>query len=820
MQRLRVGCAAVLAVAASTFATAPAHASAQRPAFEPLDSNRPHLAWRGEDVKLVHCAPTLTPDSTPSQPDGSIQYDAVWTTLWSRSDAPAPDYPSGTRFVVETAAGSRHQGRQCVQASVTSEHAGLARLQLDIRNQATGASLLKRQFLVGWLNLKQVKLDDGFGGTTVFDGPGWGSYNWLRARVYGTLPLGGGFSEIVQPTGPLPAVIQLPAESSGSPAAGQGDTTTWYDDLAQILARTTSTDAPYRDQPWLMWDVHDDQTLAAGHTDADAQVSPDSDYSGPCEELGIDFLPVLDTVFDSVDNCAGGLGEEGPFSRIWPTLTSGLAVGPYDPLRPDATFLGDGRVTAGDVVMPSAPIDVAIEPNTGAPGDISGAGTLEALDKEDVYMRAADAGYDTAHNLYAPFYRSFIPSTRAELAGLGLASGTDAPWSLSYPKAFTCDPGAGPPQPLEDCSYAYWELENVLESVVGQDTGCLYRYRAGAPEYRPSPSGDQTVVVYSDEHGEAMVKYVPGWDFYFDGLMQLYPGVETSTRGCDLQDVSPLGTADITAIARYPGQSVLDPDKVSNVLTESTYNSYLKDVTCAPKGASGADRIAYICTAQSIDIDGTAMAQSKVCFSARGATSITSYPAGTPFTLDGVGQALHRDGLGRRGADRGARPVLHRERQRDGGVCRRARGTHPAGRLLVLPAAAREHDDDDHDDDHDDDADHADHDDDDHPADDDAAAHDGAHDHDADHHDDVDHDDADDHDARAEGGNRPPADQDRDGRGQAGAGRRGAGQQLHPERDARAATRQGERQDAAAGEARGDGEPRRAGAEAEARPAW
>jgi hypothetical protein len=149
--------------------------------------------------------------------------------------------------------------------------------------------------------------------------------------------------------------------------------------------------------------------------------------------------------------------------------------------------------------------------------------------------------------------------------------------------------------------------------------------------------GDQSVIVYSDEHGEAMVKYVPGWEFYFDAITEQNSAVETPLGGCDLQDISPLGTAEIKATARYPVQS-LDTDKVSNVLTESTYNSFLKEVTCAPKGPALPERTSYICTGLSVDIDGTAMAQSRVCFSAQGATSITSYPAGTPFTLDGVGK--------------------------------------------------------------------------------------------------------------------------------------------------------------------------------------
>ncbi len=634
---LRFACAAALALAATACASAPAHASAFLPAFDPLQSNRPHLAWRGEEIRLVHCAAGLNPDSG-APGDGSAQYDADWAVMaWSGTGVPASVAGGSVKFVIDNKQGSPHFGQQCVRANFRSAGAGLAVVQLDIRNQSTGASLVSRQFLAGWLSLKQVALDDGFGGTTVFDGPGWGSYNWLRARVTATLPLSG-FGELVQPAGPFPSVIHLPAEAPGSPAAGQGDPSTWYDDLALRLATTTSSETVYRTQPWLMWDVHDDQGTAAGHVDGDAALSPASPYNGSCDPIGVDFLPVLDMAVDAVDNCTGGPAEEGPFSRIWPTFTSGLAIGPFDPLRAAETFLGDGRITAGDVVLPSAPIELVIAPNSGAVGDVSGTGTLEALDKEDVYVRRAEAGHDAPHNMYAPFYRAYIPATRAELAGHGLSSGSDAQWSPSYPNYVTCDPSGGTAQASEDCSYAYWEIEDVLESVVGQDTGCLYRYRSGAPEFRPTPMGDQAVVVYSDEHGEAMVKYVPGWDFYYDSLAANFPGVLNANGGCDLQDVSPLGTAEVTATARYPGQSVLDIDKVSNVVTESTYNNFTKELACAPKAASGPDRLLYICTALSIDIDGTAMAQSRACFSATGADSMAAYPAGTPFTLEGVGR--------------------------------------------------------------------------------------------------------------------------------------------------------------------------------------
>jgi hypothetical protein len=662
--RLRLAFVAALAIAGFAFGASPALADAYHPVFDPQTTNVPYLAWRGEEVRLVKCEPNLGEVPDPWD-DGSDEFDADWIVEDWSGDSLIPSLEQSTvKFSVEENPNGMFFGRHCVKANFVSTRPGLAMIKLVISDQATGRPLVKHQFLVGWLSLNKIRLDDGNGGTSVYDSPGWGTYNWLRARVTGTLPLTG-FGDLYCPAAPapptqgcmpgLPAAIQLPAENKNAPTAGIGDPTTWWDDIARRLADTSSDVPLYRDNPWLMWDIHDDMSDASGHVDGDAATSPASPYSGPCDSTGVGGLVVKDTAIDAVDNCVGGLGEEGPFSRIWPTLTTGLAVGPFDPLRANETFLGDGKLDAGDVPMPSARVDFAITPNTGAPTDISGSGTLEPLDKEDVYIRDPEAGHDASHNMYAPFYRAYIPATRAEIPGhAGISSGTDASdRANNYPTYLTCDPTAygdlgGMPHMGDDCAYPYWEKELTLADVVGRPTACLRRYNNGTPEYRATPSGDQAIVTYSDEHGEAMVKYIPGWDFYYDALIAAKPDILNRNNGCDIEDVSPLGTAQIKAIGRYPGQRVLDVDKVSNPIDESIYNNFQKSVNCEPKGATGNDRLAYICTAEAIDIDGTALDNEKVCFMSQQAEGIKSYPVGTPYTLDGLGRlCVQTDWVGR-----------------------------------------------------------------------------------------------------------------------------------------------------------------------------
>ena len=247
--------------------------------------------------------------------------------------------------------------------------------------------------------------------------------------------------------------------------------------------------------------------------------------------------------------------------------------------------------------------------------------------------------------MYAPFYRAYIPATRAELPGhAGISSGTERPiartttrttsrairprtatWAACRTRATTAATRSG-------------RRSSRSRASSAGTTGCARRFNNGTPDYRNSPTGDQAIVIYSDEHGEAMTQYVPGWDFYFDQLIAGNPQIITPGNGCDLKDIYPLGTAQIKATARYPGQRVTrrrqDLERGHRDGRQLLHEGSL----VRPKGTSGADLLSWICTATAIDIDNTALNDENVCFTAPDAEGIKAYPSGTASTTDALGR--------------------------------------------------------------------------------------------------------------------------------------------------------------------------------------
>jgi hypothetical protein len=139
--------------------------------------------------------------------------------------------------------------------------------------------------------------------------------------------------------------------------------------------------------------------------------------------------------------------------------------------------------------------------------------------------------------------------------------------------------------------------------------------------------------LFSDEHGEAQAYFHPGTGFFFDNLV-----APNGNGGCDLRGITTLGTADISAVARYPYQKVTDPDKPSATIRKTVTSLFNKTVTCVPKsGLTGPEtNTAFICTATAIDIDGTPFANEKVCFTTGG----TGAEAIFPFPLNAKAERL------------------------------------------------------------------------------------------------------------------------------------------------------------------------------------
>ena len=186
--------------------------------------------------------------------------------------------------------------------------------------------------------------------------------------------------------------------------------------------------------------------------------------------------------------------------------------------------------------------------------DIGGAGALEKADKTEVYSRDGN-GTESPHNLYAPFYGQYVPATAAPDDA---ASGTD--WNIQNNFGLNY---VG--------FYDNWHtIQRPNGTVTGTDTGCnrtvAFDGGAESDDPRQTPSGAQTVAVFTDEHGEAQVEYEPfAGGFYYDAV----GATLNDNRGCDLQDVAVLGRSVISATAKYPGQPVSFPAMTSGTLTKT-----------------------------------------------------------------------------------------------------------------------------------------------------------------------------------------------------------------------------------------------------------
>ena len=119
--------------------------------------------------------------------------------------------------------------------------------------------------------------------------------------------------------------------------------------------------------------------------------------------------------------------------------------------------------------------------------------------------------------------------------------------------------------------YRNWTNINLV-SGPGGDSTCYQTVPLGDNPgvFRSQPAGPQTVAVYTDEHGEARTGFLPGGrdgnGFFFGSPLV---GSQNSNNGCNV-NARVLGTAHITAIARYPYQKVTDPDKPAKTTVDKT----------------------------------------------------------------------------------------------------------------------------------------------------------------------------------------------------------------------------------------------------------
>jgi hypothetical protein len=540
-------------------------------AQDPQTANIPYLAWAGNQVRIAKCLgqQELVEDHGMSveQAQQILTPGALLRASWTVEDWSGVDENNaGPAFLNapnrDTIAYLDGQGRLCFSVHVSSLKPGMAVIKgaarIDLAGMTPGLDILgKHQFLVIWMRsqapvIREVANAD-FPDLDLGDPLGDGIFNPLfknglvQIDVKGTFPLGNDFAGIDPDNS-----ITLPDDWAA--LAG------WFgvDDYAANGGRPGSGAN--------RWDIHDDNATSTNHAGANS------------------CTPRAGTV-DAVDNCyliaPGVAGDEtGPFSHYF-GYSSGFTVGPFDPVRDLDTFLGDNKLDAWDAPMPALRVDVRIA--------AGGIGSLEKADKDDIYVRDQSVPDNTPHNLYAPFYKAYVPAAGPSFAFSDRSGVAGAFVSNNFPGY------------QNSGVYDYYDLVgNWMEDPTRGDDTVICRDELGNP--RPNIEGYDHVAVYTDEHGQAFVTYNPNTGFRWNA---------DSNGRCDLVP-GPLGSAAITAEALYPDQPVLwdQASKVSNMLTKTVNSLASKTLSCVPKGFNES-----FCVERILDIQGRPVAGALVRFS-------------------------------------------------------------------------------------------------------------------------------------------------------------------------------------------------------------
>ena len=631
-------------------------------------ANVPTLAWVGEDVRLVACDDSIVANPLRA---GSIPFQEAhfnvneWTGDQSVSGTPTFDGNAATDiYVTNTGSASfffpndnlsaDHKG--CVSADVSSLHAGLTEVTLNVYQQSSyvdGSAntneggynvdpkpVYSEQFWVAFMTANQPTITEATPSSIEF--PGNGSQDQLTTAGKTALA---GFLGDATTMGTFPSLDTTtpdPSNANNTPLTNNGlvdvrvtgsfpiedtygDSTNlnefgagpyvmprdWVK-LAGILAySSTSGNTPPGSNPSL-WDIHGGPNNAPGHA------GPGSP-SGICQYDTGPFNQATDTVDDCVSNGAGA-GNAWAFSNVFGDVTSGnggAGIGPYDAEAYNETLISDGNLNADDAPMPALPVTLSIAPNSGASADISGIGGLYGVSKYQVYSHdfngslsgpvALESNGKTA-NLYNPYYQEYIPSTQRPInEASGVTGVFDGGGSATSGDDF---PGFDNNR-LNP--YTFWYALDAANTENPKALNlCAQKFdNWGNQTNYATPNQPTSVVVYTDERGEAYVDYNPGTGWYDNGYLTV-----DRNNACDLQGLlgKPIGTSAISAQAEYPYEAVPYPAiPVSNTLTKTAISQWSKTLTAYPKqNVSGVD--ISILVASATDVNGTALAGEEVCF--------------------------------------------------------------------------------------------------------------------------------------------------------------------------------------------------------------
>jgi hypothetical protein len=594
----------IAALAVVVFAVS--QASAEDPELNnPQETNVPYINWIGGKLLVKKCFERS--DLGPWTAE-----DTAGVFNWQNNfPAPYPSFLSGlagpgdSAKVKPTIEDIGHKEHACYGVTVSSSVPSIHDLRLSVNSkyddEEGGVVVAEHDFLVVFMRATQPTIDEigtgEPGGAGVGDPAGDGAFRTPYLDAPGGTPLDTDALEDVY------GLVKVNVKGTFPLAGFDADNTvTLPDDWAALAGKLASdkTSGVPGSTP-MRWDIHDDQGNAAGQGHALDSTS----LTDHVPTSGCDDLLYIGTV-DAVDNCEGEWWADedfGPFSSL---LGLKLAMGPFDPLRPWTSLFPDGKLDAGDAPMPPLQMNVAI---TGE-GDI---GRLGRADKDEIYVTDPTKDGEYEHNLHAPFYSALIPAA-------GIPGDTDPKVGIQeFDDYFEGRSGVAGSFQNNNPGFEGSPLEEALWHEGVYDYWATFRksWRGGEwqckdPEGEPyqQPTGAKQVAVYTDEHGEAFVKFYPysgiGGNAFPNGL----PTGQNNFR-CD---ISPglYGTATIQATGIYPEKA---PEAIpaSATLTKNATHSANKSLKCARKAA---DEI--LCVETITDINGDPIDGAEVRFSTSG----------------------------------------------------------------------------------------------------------------------------------------------------------------------------------------------------------
>lgn len=262
---------------------------------------------------------------------------------------------------------------------------------------------------------------------------------------------------------------------------------------------------------------------------------------------------------------------EGPYSLLDSRSLTGpsAALSNWDSNNVRKTMWPDSDVDMWDAPMPPSMLTVSIR----------GAGFIKQVLKQDVYFKGT--ANSTSGQVYPnPYYIVNIPDSPfipANVEGGGYywnSWGNDGPGCAKTAAAPDCNDASG----LGQGVYRFWRPAIIGSNPLGVKDSSVTTTQAAELAAIRTAYGDPTIardlVVYTDNHGEAMV--AANGDFKLD-----YSGCATNALGggkhCAPGDK--VGASTLTAVADYPDFRGKHYPLLSNVATVNwTWGGY-KDVT-------------------------------------------------------------------------------------------------------------------------------------------------------------------------------------------------------------------------------------------------